>query len=93
VFVLLPPSETKAPGGDGPALDLRTLAFPQLAPLREQLITALVDVCADPPAARRALGVTSSKDNDIAATAAMIDVLRDVGAEHAAGRPVLELVS
>jgi len=52
-------------------LDLRTLAFPQLAPLREQLMTALVKVCADPPAARRALGVTSSRDSDIAATAGL----------------------
>jgi cytoplasmic iron level regulating protein YaaA (DUF328/UPF0246 family) len=69
VFVLLPPSETKAPGGTGPALDLRTLVFPELAALRERVLTALVDVCADPPAARRALGVAASKDSDIAATA------------------------
>jgi cytoplasmic iron level regulating protein YaaA (DUF328/UPF0246 family) len=69
VFVLLPPSETKAPGGRGPALDLQELTFPELAPLREQLMTALVDLCADPPAARRALAVAASKDGDIAATA------------------------
>jgi len=69
VFVLLPPSETKAPGGYAPELDLRKLVFPELEPLREQLLTALVDVCADPPAARRALGVATSKDGEIAATA------------------------
>jgi cytoplasmic iron level regulating protein YaaA (DUF328/UPF0246 family) len=69
VFVLLPPSETKAPGGTGPPLDLQALAFPELAPLREQLLTSLLEVCADVPAARRALGVASSKDGDITATA------------------------
>ncbi|MET0966147.1 MAG: peroxide stress protein YaaA [Nakamurella sp.] len=71
MFVLLPPSETKAPGGRGPALDLRTLAFPQLAPLREQLMTALVTVSADPVAARTALSVAASKDADIAANAGL----------------------
>ena len=69
MFVLLPPSETKAPGGNGPALDLQTLAFPELAALREQVLTVLVNVCADLPAARLALGVAASKDSDIAATA------------------------
>ncbi|MET0965803.1 MAG: peroxide stress protein YaaA [Nakamurella sp.] len=69
MFVLLPPSETKAPGGNGPALDLRTLVFPELAALREQVLTTLVDVCADPLSARRALGVAASKDSDIVATA------------------------
>ena len=34
VLVLLPPSETKQPGGDGPPLDLTTLSAPQLTPLR-----------------------------------------------------------
>jgi cytoplasmic iron level regulating protein YaaA (DUF328/UPF0246 family) len=67
--VLLPPSETKAPGGKGQALNLRTLVFPELAPQRERLLTALLDVCSDLPAARQALRVSPGKDGDIAATA------------------------
>ena len=50
-------------------MDLQTLAFPELAALREQVLTVLVNVCADLPAARLALGVAASKDSDIAATA------------------------
>ncbi|MEP6560662.1 MAG: peroxide stress protein YaaA [Nakamurella sp.] len=69
--MLLPPSETKAAGGRGRVLDLAGLTFPELAPLREQLMTALVALCADPPAARRALSVASSKDSEIAATAGL----------------------
>ena len=70
MYVLLPPpSETKAPGGDGPALDLDTLGFPALNPLRAQLIERLTGLFADPAAARAALGVAASKDAEIAATA------------------------
>jgi hypothetical protein len=71
VYVLLPPSETKEPGGDGPALDLDALGFPALNPLRAQLIERLTGLCADPAAARAALGVAASKDAEIAATAAL----------------------
>ena len=71
MYVLLPPSETKEPGGDGPALDLDALGFPALNPLRAQLIERLTGLCADPAAARAALGVAASKDAEIAATAAL----------------------
>jgi cytoplasmic iron level regulating protein YaaA (DUF328/UPF0246 family) len=71
VFVLLPPSETKAAGGAGGALDLSALTFPELAPAREQVIAALTALCADLPAARRALAVAASKDPEIASTATL----------------------
>jgi cytoplasmic iron level regulating protein YaaA (DUF328/UPF0246 family) len=69
VFLLLPPSETKAAGGTGAPLDLAALTFPELAAAREQVIRELVTVCTDLPAARRALAVTGSKDPEIASTA------------------------
>ena len=71
MFVLLPPSETKAAGGTGAALNLDALTFPELAPFREQVIGALTALCADLPAARRALAVAGSKDPEIFSTAAM----------------------
>jgi cytoplasmic iron level regulating protein YaaA (DUF328/UPF0246 family) len=69
VFVLLPPSETKAAGGHGPPLNLRSLRFPELIPARELLIAALTDLCANLPIARAALAVSAAKDEEIAATA------------------------
>ena len=38
VLVLLPPSETKAPGGDGAPLDLAALIAPELTAVRTELI-------------------------------------------------------
>lgn len=67
--VLLPPSETKAPGGDGPPLALSALGFPELNRRRTELIAAVIALCADPVLARSALGVAASKDGEIVATA------------------------
>ncbi|MFN8200222.1 MAG: peroxide stress protein YaaA [Nakamurella multipartita] len=67
--VLLPPSETKAPGGDGPPLALTALGFPELTRRRTELIDAVTALCADPVLARSALGVAASKDAEIVATA------------------------
>lgn len=69
MYVLLPPSETKSPGGDGPPLDLAALGFPELNPLRAELIDRLTTLCENPAIARPALGVSASKDAEIAATA------------------------
>lgn len=41
MLIVLPPSETKAPGGFGPALDLEGLSFPTLTPVRSALIDEL----------------------------------------------------
>ena len=57
MLVLLPPSETKAPGGDGPPLELGGLTRPALTPVRRLLVDALVGAARrDPAALRAALG-------------------------------------
>ena len=71
VLVLLPPSETKHPGGDGAPLDLTGLTAPELTPLREQLVEAVVSLSADVPAARAALGLSAKQDDEIARNAAL----------------------
>jgi cytoplasmic iron level regulating protein YaaA (DUF328/UPF0246 family) len=71
VLVLLPPSETKRPGGDGPALRLDALSHPALGSLRAQLLDELVTLAADVPASRRALGISPAQDAEIARNAAL----------------------
>lgn len=41
MLILLPPSETKRSGGDGPPLDLAALSFPALTPARRQALAAV----------------------------------------------------
>jgi cytoplasmic iron level regulating protein YaaA (DUF328/UPF0246 family) len=71
VIVLLPPSETKRPGGDGPPLDLEALSSPDLRPVREDLVAELVALASDRPASRRALGLSASQDAEIDRNAAL----------------------
>jgi uncharacterized protein len=65
VIVLLPPSETKRDGGDGPALRLESLSWPALTPLREALVDEVVTLAADRDASRRALGLSAKQDAEI----------------------------
>ncbi len=69
--MLLPPSETKIDGGDGPPLALEALSHPGLDPLRTDLVDALVELAADVPAARAALGLSPAQDGEIARNAAL----------------------
>jgi cytoplasmic iron level regulating protein YaaA (DUF328/UPF0246 family) len=70
LLILLPPSEGKASGGTGPAVDLAELSWPQLAAQRQRVLTALVTVCRRNPAtARRLLGLSEALDADRAANA------------------------
>jgi cytoplasmic iron level regulating protein YaaA (DUF328/UPF0246 family) len=71
VLVLLPPSETKAPGGDGAALDLAELTAPELTPVRTELAEALVKLAGDVPASRAALGLSAKQDDEIERNAAL----------------------
>ena len=71
MLILLPPSETKAAGGDPAALDLSGLLFGDLQPERGRLIAALGRLSRDLPAARSALGVSASKDDEIRANTAL----------------------
>ena len=57
MLVLLPPSEGKAPGGRGRALDLAGLSHPALNPVRERVLDALhAAATTDPAGLQRALG-------------------------------------
>jgi cytoplasmic iron level regulating protein YaaA (DUF328/UPF0246 family) len=71
VLVLLPPSETKRPGGDGGRLDLAGLSFPVLNPVRSHLLGALVALAGDLPAARSALGLSPQQDGEVARNASV----------------------
>ncbi|PWW22282.1 hypothetical protein JD79_01433 [Geodermatophilus normandii] len=71
MLVLLPPSETKSPDGDGAPLDLAALSTPELTPVRARLVEALVRLAADPPAARTALGLSPGQDAELARNAAL----------------------
>jgi cytoplasmic iron level regulating protein YaaA (DUF328/UPF0246 family) len=73
VLVLLPPSETKAEGGDGDRLDLAALSFPDLSPVRRKLIDALVELAADVPASIAALGLSGRQVAEVARNAALFD--------------------
>lgn len=71
MIVLLPPSETKHGGGDGPALDLDSLSSPALHPVRAALVDDLVGLAADPAKSRAALGLSASQDSEIERNAAL----------------------
>src|SRR3954466_13493389 len=71
VLVLLPPSETKSPGGSGAPLDLDSLSSPALSPVRARLVDALVALADAPPSARAALGLSEQQDGEIARNAAL----------------------
>jgi cytoplasmic iron level regulating protein YaaA (DUF328/UPF0246 family) len=71
VLVLLPPSESKALGGDGDPLNLTTLTAPELVPVRAELVDALVRLAADVPASRAALGLSARQDDEIGHNAAL----------------------
>lgn len=57
MLVILPPSETKSDGGAGAPLDLDTLSFPELNPIRKRIADVLVDLAGDLDASQRALGL------------------------------------
>jgi uncharacterized protein len=71
VLVLLPPSETKAGGGAGPALDLDALSFPELNGVRQRLVSALVDLARDVPASLAVLGLSERQAEEVARNAAL----------------------
>jgi len=69
VLLLLPPSETKAAGGDGAPLDLAALTAPELTGVRTEIAESLVKLADDVPAARAALGLSPRQDAEIARNA------------------------
>ena len=71
MLILLPPSETKAEGGDGLPLELAALGFPELTKVRARLTTALVRLARNRKASRAALGLSPRQDAEIARNAAL----------------------
>jgi cytoplasmic iron level regulating protein YaaA (DUF328/UPF0246 family) len=71
VIVLLPPSETKRDGGDGPALTMSSLTAPELTDIRTEVVDDVVALAADRPASRRALGISAAQDGEIDRNAAL----------------------
>lgn len=65
MFVLLPPSETKSGGGDGPPLDLDRLSFPELNPVRTALIGAVTGLASDLPASLAALSLSQRQASEV----------------------------
>ncbi|MFU8873773.1 peroxide stress protein YaaA [Micromonospora sp. SL4-19] len=67
MLILLPPSEGKADAGTGRRLDPSRLSLPELTPAREEVLTALVGLCAGPDeaAARAALGLSEGQRGDL----------------------------
>jgi cytoplasmic iron level regulating protein YaaA (DUF328/UPF0246 family) len=62
VLILLPPSEGKTAARRGKPLDLAALDFPDLTAPREQVLDALVELCAgDPDVAAKTLGIGTTQ--------------------------------
>lgn len=71
MLVLLPPSETKADGGDGAPLDLDKLSFPELTPVRAKVADALVELANDLPASLAAHGLSARQEAEVARNRAL----------------------
>ncbi len=71
VLILLPPSEGKADAGTGRRLDLARLCLPELTPAREEVLGALMTLCATggsdaaADAALAALGLTAGQRGEL----------------------------
>lgn len=64
--ILLPPSETKRPGGDGGPLRLDAFELPSLTVHREHVVDALIALASDPDAAQRVLKLSDRQRGEIA---------------------------
>lgn len=83
VLILLPPSEGKSTERGSLPVRLDRLALPELTPVRERLLDALVALARGPlPAALAALGLSVGQADEVALDAA----LREAGALPAADR-------
>ncbi|NYE20878.1 YaaA family protein [Microbacterium immunditiarum] len=71
MLILLPPSETKRPGGAGVPFDATSLALPTLAPVREAVVDALVALSADAQEAARVLKLGRTQLGEVAVNAAL----------------------
>ena len=65
VLVLLPPSETKAAGGDGAPLELAGLSHPELNGTRRALLDALSTLAGDVPRSLEVLGLSERQVDEV----------------------------
>ncbi len=71
MLIVLPPSETKATGGDGPALDPGRLSFPELNPVRKRIAA---DLLALPPEEMQSiLGLSDRLFGEVEANLELLD--------------------
>lgn len=74
MLILLPPSEGKTRPTEGAPLDLGTLSFPRLTPVREQLLRTLVKLSnGNPKRAAEVLGLGPTQADAIAVNAVLTD--------------------
>lgn len=71
MLILLPPSETKRPGGSSRPLDVDALALPTLAPERRAAVDALVELSRDADTAARVLALSPRQRGEIEVNAAL----------------------
>lgn len=71
MLILLPPSETKRPGGRTRVWDEASLALPSLAPQRKAVVDALVALSADEDEAARVLKLGATQRHEVAANAVL----------------------
>lgn len=65
MLILLPPSETKRPGGVGISIDKLAIIWAALDPARDQLIAALAELCRDSERAATALKLGKKSSAEI----------------------------
>jgi cytoplasmic iron level regulating protein YaaA (DUF328/UPF0246 family) len=72
VLILLPPSEGKTAPRRGNRLSLDRLSFPQLTEARDDVLQALVRVCAEHPEPLRVLGLTPGQADEVTRNAGLL---------------------
>lgn len=72
MLILLPPSETKRPGGAAAPLALEHLVLPSLTVPRTEAVTALAALSQTPEIAARVLGLSARQHGEIAVNAAIL---------------------
>ena len=72
MLILLPPSETKRPGGVGISIDKQAIIWAALDPARDKLIAALVKLSKNPEKAQKALKLGKRKLNDLEANKGLL---------------------
>jgi cytoplasmic iron level regulating protein YaaA (DUF328/UPF0246 family) len=81
MLIVLPPSETKSAGGDGPPLQLDTLSFAELTPVRERVARTLARASEHPKRAMAALELGPTQAHELQ---------RNVELHAAPTRPAIE---